>query len=69
MERKEKIENERQENEILIKENGDSIETKGRKYTISIAIPSSMISKVQSKELKTYVCGQVRYLFSRKSFD
>jgi len=31
----------------------------GRKYTLSIAIPSSIIEKVQSKELKTYVCGQL----------
>jgi predicted SPOUT superfamily RNA methylase MTH1 len=24
-----------------------------------MALPSSLISKVQSKELKTYVCGQI----------
>lgn len=32
---------------------------KSRHFTISIAIPGSIIGKVQSKELKTYVAGQV----------
>ena len=32
----------------------------GRNFTISIAIPGSVIGIVQSRELKTYVAGQVR---------
>ena len=31
----------------------------GRNFTISIAIPGSVIGIVQSRELKTYVAGQV----------
>lgn len=31
----------------------------GRDYTISIAIPGSIIGKIISKELKSYVAGQV----------
>jgi len=34
---------------------------KGREFTISIAIPGSIIGKVQSRELKTYVAGQVNF--------
>lgn len=37
---------------------------KGRAFTISIAVPGSIIGKVQSRELKTYVAGQVSNLFS-----
>ena len=32
----------------------------GRKFTLSIAIPSSLMGKQQSRELKTYFAGQVR---------
>lgn len=35
----------------------------GRNFTLSIAIPGSIIGNVQSKELKTYVAGQVVYCF------
>jgi hypothetical protein len=34
-------------------------QTKGRDFTLSIAIPSSIMTKVQSNELKTYFVGQV----------
>ncbi|RMZ99481.1 hypothetical protein BpHYR1_028730 [Brachionus plicatilis] len=34
-------------------------EKKGRSFTLSIAIPGSIMSKVPSKELKTYVAGQI----------
>lgn len=36
----------------------------GRNFTLSIAIPGSIIGNVQSKELKTYVAGQVFYHFT-----
>lgn len=36
-------------------------EKKGRSFTLSIAIPGSIMSKVPSKELKTYVAGQVNW--------
>ena len=32
----------------------------GREYTLSIAVPGSIFAKIQSRELKTYVAGQVR---------
>ena len=31
----------------------------GRKFTVSIALPGSIISNAQSKELRTYVAGQI----------
>lgn len=38
-------------------------EKKGRSFTLSIAIPGSIMAKVPSKELKTYVAGQVDLVF------
>lgn len=34
-------------------------ETRGRAYTVSLAIPGSIIDNAQTKELKTYLAGQV----------
>lgn len=34
----------------------------GRHYTVSIALPGSIIDNAQTQELKTYLAGQVRYL-------
>jgi len=31
----------------------------GRHYTVSIAVPGSIINNAQSLELKTYLAGQV----------
>jgi hypothetical protein len=33
---------------------------KGRNFTVSIAIPGSIIGNIISRELKTYVAGQVK---------
>jgi hypothetical protein len=35
----------------------------GRNLTVSIAIPGSVIGIVQSRELKTYVAGQVNTFY------
>ncbi len=35
------------------------IKKQGRNFTLTIAIPGSIIGNVQSKELKTYVTGQI----------
>jgi len=34
--------------------------SKGRRYTVSIALPGSIIDNAQTQELKTYLAGQVR---------
>jgi predicted SPOUT superfamily RNA methylase MTH1 len=44
---------------VAVEPNNQEPKKKGRVYTLSIAVPSSILSKVQSKELKTYVCGQI----------
>ena len=31
----------------------------GRKWTASIAVPSSIVDNAQSPELKAYLCGQI----------
>lgn len=31
----------------------------GREWTVSIAVPSSIVENAQSKELKTYLVGQI----------
>lgn len=31
----------------------------GRRYTVSIALPGSIVDNAQTKELKTYLAGQV----------
>ena len=55
----------RQKVEIELKANAathkklSEIKKEGRNFTLSIAIPGSIIGNVQSKELKTYVAGQV----------
>ena len=33
----------------------------GRQYTVSIALPGSIIDNAQTQELKTYLAGQVSY--------
>lgn len=33
----------------------------GRDWTVSIALPGSIIENAQSDELRTYLAGQVRY--------
>ena len=40
----------------------------GRNMTVSIAIPGSVIGIVQSRELKTYVAGQVICFFVLASY-
>lgn len=60
-EEKRLIKKEQQSNEndaLNLSEQG--IQMKGRDFTLSIAIPSSIMTKVQSRELKTYFVGQVR---------
>jgi len=32
-----------------------------KQYTVSIAVPGSILDNAQSAELRTYVVGQVRY--------
>jgi predicted SPOUT superfamily RNA methylase MTH1 len=32
---------------------------RGRKYTVSVALPGSIVANAQTAELKTYLCGQV----------
>lgn len=34
--------------------------SQGRQYTVSIALPGSIIENAQTQELKTYLAGQVR---------
>src|SRR5262249_17835140 len=38
---------------------GDNDQPKGREWTLSIAIPASIVDNAQSPELKTYLCGQI----------
>ena len=51
---------EKEQSEIAL-EHKDLLKKKkaGRNLTVSIAIPGSVIGIVQSRELKTYVAGQV----------
>jgi hypothetical protein len=37
---------------------------KGRDYTVSIALPGSILSNAQSLELRTYLAGQVIMILS-----
>lgn len=39
----------------------------GRDYTLSIAVPGSIFAKIQSRELKTYVAGQVSIKYPKKN--
>ena len=34
-------------------------EPKGRLWTVSIALPNSIVDNAQSMQLKTYLCGQI----------
>lgn len=34
-------------------------QSRGRQYTVSIALPGSIIDNAQTQELKTYLAGQV----------
>jgi hypothetical protein len=60
-EEKRLIKKEQQSNEIHALNKSEQGKQKvGRDFTLSIAIPSSIMTKVQSKGLKTYFVGQVR---------
>ena len=37
----------------------EGVNCKGRSYTVSIALPGSIVSNAQTLELKTYLAGQV----------
>ncbi|XP_065919026.1 putative methyltransferase C9orf114 isoform X2 [Dysidea avara] len=52
------VNNEENEDELSHKEDSSSIR-KGRTYTVSIALPGSIIDNAQSAELKTYLAGQI----------
>nr|XP_034969795.1 putative methyltransferase C9orf114 homolog isoform X2 [Zootoca vivipara] len=41
------------------KEEAKPIEDKGRNYTVSVALPGSILSNAQSAELRTYLAGQI----------
>ncbi|XP_060127048.1 putative methyltransferase C9orf114 [Zootoca vivipara] len=41
------------------KEEEKPIEDKGRNYTVSVALPGSILSNAQSAELRTYLAGQI----------
>ncbi|KAF1329481.1 hypothetical protein FI667_g5774, partial [Globisporangium splendens] len=45
--------------DIVAKQEHDERRTKGRAWTLSMAIPGSIIDNAQTKELKTYLAGQV----------
>ena len=38
---------------------GSVDESTGRQWTVSIAVPSSIVDNAQSPELKAYLCGQI----------
>ncbi len=42
-----------------VQERGDGVGGKGRNWTVSIAIPGSVVDNAQSKELKTLLVGQI----------
>ena len=42
---------------------GEDVGGKGRDYTVSVALPSSILENAQSPELRTYLAGQVRIIF------
>nr|XP_039249595.1 putative methyltransferase C9orf114 [Styela clava] len=44
---------------IVISEEDDEAETNGRDYTISIALPGSILDNAQSPELRSYLAGQI----------
>lgn len=37
----------------------DSASHIGRKFTVSVALPGSIVDNAQSAELRTYLCGQI----------
>jgi len=43
----------------LVPNKDDTTNSKGRKYTVSVAIPGSVIEIAQSAELRTYLAGQI----------
>lgn len=45
--------------DIMEKQEHDERRSKGRAWTLSMAIPGSIIDNAQTKELKTYLAGQV----------
>lgn len=58
LKKRQKMEEELKKNAEVHK-NLAEIKKQGRNFTLSIAIPGSIIGNVQSKELKTYVTGQI----------
>ena len=42
-----------------ISSNSTSQSIKGRSYTLSIALPASILRNAQSNELRTYLAGQI----------
>lgn len=55
--RKEAEKNAEKEDELMKKK-----ESSGRPYTVSIALPGSILDNAQSAELRAYLGGQVREL-------
>ncbi|KAJ8339156.1 hypothetical protein SKAU_G00359420 [Synaphobranchus kaupii] len=49
--------NEEQQNEQLLQEQQEK--SNGRQYTVSIALPGSVMDNAQSPELRTYLAGQI----------
>jgi hypothetical protein len=48
-----------QEASISISSNSIPQQIKGRSYTLSIALPASILRNAQSSELRTYLAGQI----------
>jgi len=53
------VEVEHQQKKIKNEELFNKDSTKGRNYTVSVALPSSILENAQSPELRTYLAGQV----------
>ncbi|XP_077478940.1 putative methyltransferase C9orf114 homolog [Stigmatopora argus] len=52
------LENKQQE-EAAEKEKSEHIQKNGRAYTVSVALPGSVLDNAQSAELRTYLAGQI----------
>uniref|UniRef100_A0A914WCT5 Uncharacterized protein n=1 Tax=Plectus sambesii TaxID=2011161 RepID=A0A914WCT5_9BILA len=45
--------------EVVEKKKSSKLSTQGRRYTVSIALPGSIMDNAQSAELRTYLAGQI----------
>lgn len=52
-----------------VKKAKDILSCKPRKYTVSLAIPSSIIDSAPTIEMKTILAGQVSFVHFSKSMD